>query len=107
MKQILKREELIGKTIKSSGYGDDVLCVVFTDSSFCIVELGYSGPEMSGEEISLMPSGWSSSYLIDMGLISQGDWDKAIRNLEEEENKLKKAKEYEKYLILKAKFENS
>lgn len=108
MKQILKEEEIVGKTIKSNGYGDNAFCLIFTDETFCIIKgSGWdeNDVEFSDEEINLKPTLWNGSYLVDMGLISKEE----AKEAEEKENEInlkkQKEREYQDYLKLKSKYE--
>lgn len=124
MKQIFKKEELIGKIIKKvyipeDSYGD--VCVRFTDDSFIIfiienttVGFGYPSNKISIDESTYGPS---SHELVEVGLVSEKEYSKAVeeqenewkRRSEEAEQKLKKMKEeYELTLLnkLKKKYDN-
>ena len=108
MKQILKEEEIVGKTIKSNGYGDNAFCLIFTDGTFCIIKgSGWdeNDVEFSDEEISLAPTLRNVSYLSGMGLITKEEA-KEVKEKEMVENiKKQKEREYQDYLKLKSKYE--
>ena len=107
MEQILKEDDIIGKTIKSNGYGDNAFCLVFTDNTYCIIKgSGYdeNDVEFSDEGISLKPTLWNAEYLVAMGLVSNDEAEEAKRNEELENEQKEKEKEYKQYLKLKMKF---
>ena len=108
MKQILKEKEIVGKTIKSTGYGDNAFCLIFTDKTFCIIKgSGWdeNDVEFSDEEINLTPTLWSGSYLFGMGLITKEEEKEAEEKEELENLKKQKKREYQDYLNLKSKYE--
>lgn len=114
MKQILEEEELIGKTIKSNGYGNNDFCLVFTDETFCIINgLGWDDDiavGLSDNEINMTPdSFFYVNELFRMGLISEQEVEKIkeknnLKRLKEE--KERKEKEYHHYLALRSKYES-
>jgi len=115
MKQILKEEEIVGKTIKSAKYGDNAFCLIFTDESFCIIQgSGYdeNDVELSDDEIYLIPTDYNISNLLGMRLITPEEAEIAKQKIEDKKKKdkskgakKKRESEYQNYLKLKAKYE--
>ena len=108
MKQILKEEEIVGKTIKSNGYGDNAFCLIFTDDTFCVINgSGYdeNDVEFCNDEITTTPTLWNGDDLVNMGLCSIEEAETAKENERKENLKNKEQKEYNEYVKLKNKYE--
>jgi len=109
MIQILKENEIVGKTIKSIGYGDNAFCIIYTDDTFCIISgTGWDNNEVefSEEKIVLEPYNWNAANLAMMGLISRSEADDVIAKHKLKQEKLINDTEYKRYLALKKKFDN-
>jgi len=60
MKQLLREEDIIGRTIKSTGYSDNVFCLIFTDDTFCIVRGDGEDVYISDDKIDLTLFSWNA-----------------------------------------------
>ena len=107
MKQILKEDDIVGKTIESNGYGDNAFCLKFTDKTFCIIKgSGWeeNDVELSDNLINQTPDSYNADDLAEMGIISKVE----AKNIKEKASTDRAEREYEgeykTYLYLKSKF---
>ena len=88
MNQILKAEQIVGKTISNVISGERDLYIKFSDGSFCVFENnnlteGY-GYIKHAIEISDYPLTKTSFELIKLGIITKDEYDIAVKDRETE-----------------------
>lgn len=79
MKQILIKEDLIGKTIKRTGYTDNTFAVFFDDNTFAIFRgCGWDerDVELMVENYNLEPDRFNCYDLKELGIITQEEYQK-------------------------------
>ena len=109
MEQILEENQIIGKTIKSIGYGENAFCIVFTDNTFGIVKgTGYGDwdVEYSNDTINLEPDEFNAHNLEKMGLITRLEASQAIRASRKKQRERREQSERDTYERLKRKFDS-
>lgn len=91
MKQIFNKEELINKTIAATENDGDEMYIKFTDNSFVVLKHSYTGSGFGYNEykivISDYPEEKTNDILLNLGIVSQKEYDKACLLAEEEEQK--------------------
>ena len=104
MKQLFKKEDLIGKTIKYFVFGKEDLWISFTDDSFVQIikeECGQGFESDSNMNVNDYTQDNTHIELVYLGLITKKQYDLAVKKQEEEfekyrrESELRREKEIE------------
>ena len=96
MKQILIKEELINKTIKTTGYSDNMFVVFFTDETYSIFRgCGWDSTdvELMDNEYSLNPTRYNLLELKEIGIISKDEYIKLANKFDVKQKRKNKKRE--------------
>ena len=110
MKQIIKDKNLLGKTVKRTGYTDNAFILFFTDNTFAVFRgCGYDewDVELRDEPYSLKPTVSNALDLCGLGIITKEEYDKIHRDNKASIKLYEKQKELEEYERLKLKFDKT
>lgn len=110
MKQILRHEELSGKTIECVKYSEDERDVLFkfTDSTYAVLEAHYGMDNDIYLEFSnpysLEPEMKNARDLLAFGIITQEHYDSILKEYFDSANEREKAKDVAEFKRLKDKY---
>lgn len=113
MIQIKDPEQVIGKVIKSINFYEDICAIKLEDNTFTIVSVdsyddAYEAKlSLNNYDFDLVPTLFTSHYLLDLGFISEEQHLEIAKNHENSFNKTKEQEELELYQKLKLKYEPS
>ena len=111
MEQLFNLEEIIGLTIEKSIFipDDNKLVLKFNENKFIVFHAtnwGDAEINISNEDFCLTPNAYNCDYLLKLGIITDEQCKKIIKDYQDENDRLVREKELKKLNELKQKYQN-